>query len=252
VITGSHACRTAILALELKGIGFRTDVLPTGVHSFLLRLHGFPGNPAPIRNVDGRAHASLAAMDRMGTVPALEYEGRRIQTNRKILQFLDQIRPEPPLYPADPERRAAAEEAVRWGDETLQMAARRIVMAAAGLSLDALHRRGAGGRLGPLLARRDTIRLLLNAFASRAAFKAGTGRSAELRATLPPMLDRIDGWIGDGTLNGEQLGAADLVIAPSLALLDYRLDLREELRARPSYALLERLLPEPEPAPTPA
>jgi hypothetical protein len=33
------------------------------------------------------------------------------------------------------------------------------------------------------------------------------------------------------------------MIAPSLALLDYRLDLRRELRARPSFALVERLLP---------
>jgi glutathione S-transferase len=247
VISGSDACRTTMLALDLKGVGFRTVVLPTGLHPFLARLHGFPGSPEPIRSVEGRAHAGLAAMDRMGTVPALDYEGRLIQTNRKILPFLDQLRPQPPLYPADPGLRAAAEEAVRWGDETLQMAARRIVMAAAGLSLDALHERGAGGRLGPLLARRDTTRLLLNAFASRTTFKAGTGRSAELRATLPPMLDRIDGWIADGTLNGEQLGAADLTIAPSLALLDYRLDLREELRARPSFALLERTLPEPVP-----
>lgn len=247
VISGSHACRTAVLALDLKGVEFRTVVLPTGLHPFAARLLGFPGNPQPIRSVDGRTHAGLAAMDRMGTVPALEYEGRRIQTNRKILPFLEELRPEPPLYPTDPERRAAAAEAVRWGDETLQMAARRIVMAAAGLSLDALYERGARGRLGPLLASREPTRLLLNAFASRTAFKAGTARSSELRATLPPMLDRIDSWIADGTLNGEQLGAADLTIVPSLALLDYRLDLREELRSRPSYALLERVLPEPAP-----
>lgn len=245
VISGSHACRTGMLLLEHKGIPFRTVVLPTGMHPMAVRALGFPGHAKPIRSVDGRTHAGLAAMDRMGTVPALRYEDRRVQTNREIIRFLEQIRPEPPLYPADPRRRAAVEDAVRWGDETLQMAARRTLMAAAGLSLDAMHERGARGRLGPLLARNDPARLLMNAVASRTAFKAGTGRSDELIAALPPMLDRIDDWIADGTLNGERLNAADLMIAPSLALLDYRLDLRDRLRRRPSYALLERVLPEP-------
>jgi len=245
VITGSHACRTAMLALELKGVPVRVVVLPTGLHPFAARLRGFPGNAEPIRHVDGRAHTGLALMDRMGTVPALAYEERRIQTNQEIIAFLEALRPEPALFPADPARRAAVEEAALWGDRTLQMAARRVVMAAAGLSLDALYERGRSGRLGALLARRDCTRLLLNAFASRTAFKAPTARSAELTARLPELLDRVDELIADGILNGAELNAADLVIAPSLALLDYRLDLRAELRARPSFSLLERLVPEP-------
>ncbi len=118
-------------------------------------------------------------------------------------------------------------------------------MASAGTSLDALHERGARGRLGPLLARNDIARLVLNGFAARTTFGAGTSRSDELIAELGPMLDRVDGWIDDGTLGAQALNCADMMIAPSLALLDYRLDLREELRRRPSYALLERLLPEP-------
>jgi glutathione S-transferase len=245
VILGSHACRTGMLLLEHKGIPFRTIVLPTGLHPMAVRALGFPGHPQPIRSVDGRTHASLAAMDRMGTVPALRYEDRRVQTNREIIRFLEEIQPEPPLYPADPRQRAAVEEAVLWGDGTLQMAARRTVMAAAGLSLDARHERGARGRLGPLLARHGPSRLLVNAVASRINFKAGTGKSDELVEALQPMLDRVDAWIADGTLGGERLNAADLMIAPSLALLDYRIDLRDQLRRRPSYALLERVLPEP-------
>ena len=245
VISGSHACRTAMLALEHKGIAFQTVVLPTGLHPLAARALGFPGNPRPIRSVDGRTHAGLAVMDRMGTVPALRYEGQRLQTNREIAAFLERLRPEPPLYPADPGRRAAVEQAAMWGDQTLQMAARRAVMAAGGLRLEGLFERGARGRLGALLAAGYTRRLLLNAFASRAAFKAGTANSDQLRAALGPLLDRVDAWIADGTLNGAEPNFADLVIAPSLALLDYRLDLREDLRRRPSFELLERLLPEP-------
>jgi hypothetical protein len=59
------------------------------------------------------------------------------------------------------------------------------------------------------------------------------------------MLDRIDGWIADGVLNGSALYAADFMIAPSLALIGYRRDLRPELESRPLWALVERLLPEP-------
>jgi hypothetical protein len=35
-----------------------------------------------------------------------------------------------------------------------------------------------------------------------------------------------------------------MMIAPSLALLDYRLDIRDRVRARPAFAVVERLLPE--------
>ena len=48
-----------------------------------------------------------------------------------------------------------------------------------------------------------------------------------------------------GVLNGTSLNAADFMIAPSLALIAYRLDLRAEIEARPAGALLERVLPEP-------
>jgi len=47
-----------------------------------------------------------------------------------------------------------------------------------------------------------------------------------------------------GTAHGEQLNCADLQIATSLALVDYRLDLRPELRRRPAGELMERVLPE--------
>ena len=45
-------------------------------------------------------------------------------------------------------------------------------------------------------------------------------------------------------LDGAQLNVADFMIVPSLALLSYRLDLREQIARRPAGALLERVLPE--------
>jgi glutathione S-transferase len=244
VIPGSHACRTAMLMLEHKGIAYRRVDLLTGPHPLSVRMRGFPGHRTPIRSVDGHTHTLLAMLDRAGTVPALRFAGQRIQTNREIARFLDRVQPEPPLFPADGEQREAVEEAERWGDETLQMTARRLGLVAAAHGLDTLHRRGNDGRLGPLLARGDAMRL----FAARTAafpFRANGGSERELLGAMPQMLDRIDAWIGAGVLDGDALNAADFAIAPSLALLSYRHDLRPEIEARPAGALVDRVLPEP-------
>ena len=59
------------------------------------------------------------------------------------------------------------------------------------------------------------------------------------------MLDHVDQLIAAGVLNGAELGAADFMIAPSIALLSYRLDLRDEIAARPAGAMIDRILPMP-------
>ena len=247
VIPGSHACRTGMLMLEHKNIAYRRVDLITGTHSFSVRIRGFAGNRTPIRSVDGHVHRQLAMMDRAGTVPALRFAGERVQTNHQIARFLDRVRPEPPLFPSDREHRQAVEEAERWGDEVFQMAARRIALATASHGLDALHRRGNDGRLGPLLAPNEPMRALAARMAGF-TFRAGSGNERELLSVLPPMLDRIDTWIGAGVLDGQALNAADFMIAPCLALLTYRPVLSSEIQARPAGALVDRVLPEPGPS----
>jgi glutathione S-transferase len=244
VIPGSHACRTGMLLLEHKSIPYTTVELPTGLHPQLVRLHGFSGSRHPTRMIDGRPTRMSAMMDRFGTVPALRMGEARVQRNMEIARYLEQIEPEPPLFPDDPELRAKVQEAAEWGDEPLQMAARRIVLAAGARDPGELHARGEDGRLGALLAGNGVQRRVMAQVATGVFGVRGT-KDAELIEELPPMLDRIDTLVAEGVLNGEQLYLADLVIAPCLALLDYRLDLREELRARPGFALVERLLPEP-------
>ena len=69
-------------------------------------------------------------------------------------------------------------------------------------------------------------------------------RDREHRADLPGWLDRIDGWISEGVLDGRELNAADLQLATSLALIDYVLELRPLLQGRPAGALMDRVLPE--------
>ena len=92
--------------LTYKGIPFRrVDLLP-GVSRYIVRALGFPE----------------------GTVPAIVIDGRKVQLSRTIAQELDRLVPEPPLFPADPEQRAAVLEAERFGDEELQSTVRSILV----------------------------------------------------------------------------------------------------------------------------
>jgi glutathione S-transferase len=103
-IPGSHPAAAARAMLEHKGIDYERVDLPPVVSRPLMRLLGFPGN----------------------RVPAIKVDGRKVQGSRNISRELDVLKPEPPLFPADPERRAAVEEAERWGDEVFQQMPRTI------------------------------------------------------------------------------------------------------------------------------
>ncbi len=245
VIPGSHACAAAKLMLERKGIAYRTVELPTGLHPQLVRLRGFPGSPKPMRMIDGKPTRMSAMLDRLGTVPALRLGSDRVQRNSEIARFLDRIVPAPPLFPPDAERRAAVEEAEAWADEPLQMFSRRLVIVAGARSPAELSRGGGRGRLGALLAGNGPQRQIAAKLAARTTFRANADAERRLLAELPDVLDRADAYLAAGVIGGEQPNVADLMIAPSLALLDYRLDIRDQLRARPAFAVVERLLPDP-------
>jgi glutathione S-transferase len=240
----THPCRTAMLMLEHKAVPYRPVYLPAGLHPVALRLRGFPGNKEPFRSIDDRPHRVLALGDRMGTVPTLRFGDRWVPTNRNIARFLDGVQPDPPLFPAEPDRRLAVEEAERWGDEIFQMAARRLVLAATLHGMDGLVNRAENGRLGPVVSRHASVRFAVARLVAP-AFAVNAESEPDLLAALPAMLDRIDAWIEAGVLNGEDLNAADFMIVTSLALLCYRPDLRGELERRPAIGLIDRLLPEP-------
>jgi glutathione S-transferase len=223
VIRGSHACRTAALMFAHKGVDYDAVRLPTATQPIVLAALGFPG-----------------ATRRRLTVPALRDGGTRLVGNRAIARHLDARQPDPPLLPADPQARAAVEEAERWADEEFQMASRRLVLALA------LHGREAmaaarDGPLGPLLYGNETARRLGGRVIAR-FFRVNPRSEARLLARLPAQLDRIDAWIADGTLNGERLNVADFMVVPCLALLTYRPDLRAEIERRPAWRLVSRVL----------
>jgi glutathione S-transferase len=219
-IPGSHACRAATLMLEHKGIPWRERVLIPGVQTTTMKLRGFPGR----------------------TVPALRLDGDHVQTNREIARFLDRVRPDPPLVPES--REAEIVETERFIDGVLQPLARRLVLSAGRRDLAELANHGDSGRLGALLApsrwrRRIVIRGAYRYF--------GIHRRVERLdlAALPAVLDHTDALVSRGVLNGAEKNAADFQAAPCLALMAYRLDVRDQIESRPSWALVERLLPEP-------
>ncbi len=221
VIPASHPSRTAQMMLELKGIEYRRiDLMPV-ISKGVLRAVGFP---------------------RM-TVPALKLDGGRIQGSREIARELDRVRPEPPLYPADPDRRAAVERAEAWGDESLQPAARRILWNALRRDRSPLVSYSEGARLGIPIGLAVKTAAPIVAMSARFNEAGDENVRADL-AALPGMLQRIDDWIAEGVLGGEQLNAADLQIATSLRLLTTLQDLRDPIASRPAGELALRVAPE--------
>jgi glutathione S-transferase len=244
VIPGSHACRSAMLMLEHKRVPYkRVDVL-TLTHPVQARLRGFDAG-GQTRRAGSRRTFGIRLGDLLGTVPALAAGDERISTNHNIARFLDERHPQPPLFPADPEQRRAVEEAEHWGNETLQMTARRVVGTWAVRDPAGIARRGADGRMGHVLYRSELVRRLVIPQIGRRIFNASPKAEGELLAELPRMLDRIDNWIAEGVLGGEDLNAADFMIAPSLALMLYRPGIEPLLEGRPALELVDRLLPEP-------
>ena len=233
-----------MLMLRHKRVPYRRVDIVTLMHPVVVRLCGFDAG-GQTRSAGGRRTFGLRFGDRMGTVPALASNGDRISTNHGIARYLDEHHPSPALFPADPVQRAAVEEAEDWANETLQMAARRIPGAAAVRDPSMLARAAGDGRLGYLLYKHEAVRRMIFPRLLGRVFVAGPAREREILAELPPMLDRIDAWIADGVLGGEELNAADFMVAPCLALILYRPDVRPMFEGRPALELVDRLLPEP-------
>lgn len=220
-IPGSHPGVAAQLMLKHKGIEFkRTDLFPV-ISKLVVRGLGFPRN----------------------TVPAMKIDGRKVQGSREIARELDQVRPEPALLPADPEKRAAIEEAERFGDEELQHPVRQLIWWALKKDKAPLRSFSEGAKLGiPIgLALRTAAPIV----ALSARFNEATDENVRNDlAIFGGLLQRVDDLIAAGTLDGDELNAADFQIAPSIRLAMTFQDLRPLIEARPAGRLAKRVQPE--------
>lgn len=207
--------------LEHKGIDFRrVDLMPV-VSRGVLKVMRFPGI----------------------TIPSLRIGRRRLTGSRAISKALDEIKADPPLFPADPAQRVQVEDAERWGDEVLQNGVRRILWNAIKRDPKPLRSFLAGARIGvphgmavataaPIIA----AELRINGITDEAV-------EADL-AALGGWLDRIDGWIDGGVLGGDPPNAADFQIAAGLRLAMTLEDLRPVIEGRPAGELALRLVPD--------
>jgi glutathione S-transferase len=220
VIPASHPSIAAQLMLDHKGIPYkRTDLLPV-ISKGALRAVGFPGN----------------------TVPALKIDGDKVQGSRPIARALDRLRPEPSLLPADPEQRAAVEEAERFGDEELQHPIRQILWWGIKKDRKPLRSYSEGARLGAPLGLLMKTAAPIVALAARFN-EADDENVRQALVALPPMLDKVDALVESGVINGTELNAADFQIAPSIGLAMTLDDLRPAIENRPAAKLAQRLVP---------
>jgi glutathione S-transferase len=221
VIPGSHPSMTARRMLELKGIQYkRVDLMPVISRGVLTALR-FPGR----------------------TAPSLRIDGRKLTGSREIARELDRVVPDPPLLPADPEARAAVDAAEAWGEEVLQSAVRRISWNALRRDRKALTGFAEGARLGVPITLAVKIAAPIVAASVRINHADDEAVRADL-AAFPGWLQRIDDWIAEGILGGEDLNAADLQIGTSLRLAMALDDLRPAIEPRPAGELAKRAAPD--------
>jgi glutathione S-transferase len=207
------------LELEAKGLEYKPIWLLPGLHPALLKTRGFRG----------------------ATVPAIKIEGRKLQRSLVISRALEELEPDPPLFPSDPEKRLQVEEAERWGDEVLQNVPRRIVR---WLSVHRPETR-------EMIAREIGVPLpkfaaWINAPSARyMANKVDSDEEIQNAiALVPEVLDHADELIAKGVIGGGEPNAADFQIATSVrALLSIR-DLDSVTQGHPAADLAMRLVPE--------
>jgi glutathione S-transferase len=220
-VPASHPTQAARLMLEHKGIDYKRIDFAPPLQRIGLRLVGFRGR----------------------TVPALKVDGRKLQGSRVISKELDLIKPEPPLFPADPEQRAAVERAEAWGDEVLQPLARRLAWAVLKRDRSGLRSYLAGARLGlphGLAAATAAPLIFMSAQLNKASDEAVR---ADLEA-LPGHLEKVDAWIAEGVLGGPKRNAADFQIATSLRLLGSFDDGAPFLSGRPAERFAQDVVAE--------
>lgn len=222
VLPGSHPCAAVEVALERKGLQFkRVDLLP------LMQL--------------------LIGPLRYGgqTVPGMRIDGERLVGSRNIMRRLDELAPEPPLLPppGDPQR-AQVLDAERWGDEVLQDVPRRILDVGFLRRPDTMESYAGDTPLPlPRAVLRPALPLTARLMAMRNNARDDTAKADF--AVLPGYFDKIDAWIAEGLLGGDQPNAADLQIGSTIRLLHTIADVRPLIDGRPAAGLTRYFPPIP-------
>jgi glutathione S-transferase len=213
VLPGSHPCAAVEVAMRRKGIPFQQiNLLPMVQVAAGPLLYGG------------------------STVPGMRIDGERLVGSRTIMRRLDLLAPEPPLLPADPAERERVLEAERWGDDVFQSVPRRILDAGFLRDPGAMESYAGDAKLPlPRAMLRPALPLTAKLMARR-----NHAQDEPVRADLAALavhLEKIDAWIAEGLLGGEEPNAADLQIGSTIRLLETIADVRPLIEDHPASAL---------------
>ena len=218
VLPPSHPCHTVEAALRLKGLDAEIVTLTPGEHNAVMEeLYG-EGNR---------------------TVPGMLVDGEPVHGSVAILERLEELAPEPSLYPAA--IADAVREAERWGDAELQDLGRRLPWGALHFRPEAMGTFAGGGPLDPA----GTDFAIAYVRSSWTYHRITAVRLAEDLAGLPAKIDHIDALVAAGVVGGEQPTAADLQIGATLQLLLALGDVRPLIAGRPAEGLTHWFDPRP-------
>ena len=221
VIPISNPSGAASGMMRHKRIPHRLVTVMPGMHPLLVRFAGFERH----------------------TVPALEIDGRKTQGSRRIARFLDELAPDPPLFPSDPDALAAVEEAERWGERALQPVPRRLFRYLMQTSEEA--RLWMGSEVLGLPAGRVLQFAFLPVLGQLARISHADEETVRRTVRdLPGLLDRVDAFIADGTIGGGQPNAADFQILASVRVLLEFEDLTHLLEGRACAPAARLLYPD--------
>jgi glutathione S-transferase len=205
-------------ALELKELDYeRVDLEPgEAQHEQMARIYG-----------DGKIR-----------VPGLSIGEERVHGSRPILARLEELEPDPPLFPesiAD-----AVRDAEAWGETEIQNVTRRLWFGALYFRPEAMGTYLGVGPLDP--AGTDSVIEALPWWWEYNGVSAE--RLAADLAGLPPALDHVDELAGEGVIDGDQPTAADLQVGAPLSALLTVGDLRPLIEGRAGERIARRWFPD--------
>lgn len=193
----SHFSEKARWALDFKGFSFERVNLMRGMHYKRLRALGVPDS----------------------TVPVLQTDEVILQGSGAILSYLDELRPEPPLLPADPVTAEAVLAFEARMDDELGHGTRRYIYSVLLHHPKIVRRAFFKGRpwfqqlLFPVLFGSIKRRI-------RASLDIGPTTRAEMEQQLGALIFELTAQLGDKPfLFGQRLTRADITVASFLALL---------------------------------
>jgi glutathione S-transferase len=208
---------TAEAALRLKGLEYEKVALKMPHTEEMERLYG-PGHT---------------------TVPGLTIDEERVHGSLAILDRLERLVPDPPLYPAP--IADAVREAERWGDAELQDLGRRLPWGAVHFRPEAI------GTFGGTDAPLDPAGTDFAIGFARAMWKYHRISAVQLAkdlAGLPAKIDHVDQLADEGIVGGETPNAADFQIGATLRVLLTVGDLRPLIERRPAEDVARRWFPD--------